>query len=72
MDPIINILFNKYPTAWELIQFCLLHPSGSVTKSVFCHQNLTGLPKQYPKRINTWLQTISDTENKIKFKTDSK
>ena len=62
MDPIINILFNKYPTAWELIQFCLLHPSGSVTKSVFCHQNLTGLPKQYPKRINEAPCTVCLTE----------
>ena len=49
MTPIINISFNKHPMSWELINICLLHPSDSVMKAMFCHQTLTGLPKTLPQ-----------------------
>ena len=62
MTPIINISFNKHPMPWELIHNLLLHTSGSVIKSMYYHQTLTGLPKHYPNKLNQAPCTILYTE----------
>ena len=48
INPIINSSFNTQPISWELIHFCLLHPSYSVMKAICRHQNLDGQPKYCP------------------------
>ena len=50
MNPIFNIDLNKHPMSWEPIHQHLLHPSESVMKSIYCQQNLTGIPKQCTKK----------------------
>ena len=52
MTPIIKISFNKHPMSYELINLYLLHPYDSVMKAMCHHQNLDGLPKHFPKKIN--------------------
>ena len=52
MNPIFYSYFNKHPMSWELIHLCLLHPSESVMTAMCCNKNLTGPPKQSPKKIN--------------------
>ena len=62
MTPIINSYFNKHPMSRQLIHFCLIHPSESVMKSIFCHQRLDSLPKHFPMKIKKSPCTISYTE----------
>ena len=62
MNPIIIIIFIKNPMLWELINLYLLHPSDSVIKSMFHNQNLSGLPKYWPKKLNKAPCTIFYTE----------
>ena len=58
MTPIINSSSNKHPMSWEIIHCRLIHPSYSVIKSIYRHQNLTGLPKHCPKNLNQAPYTI--------------
>ena len=51
-NTINNSSFNKHTISWELIHFCLLHPSDSVMKVMCRHKTLYGLPKQCPKKIH--------------------
>ena len=52
MNPIINSSLNKHPMSWDLINIRLLHPSGSIIKSMCLHQNLTSIPENCLKKIN--------------------
>ena len=52
MTPIVKISLNKHPMSWEHINRRLIHPSDSVIKSMYHHQNLTVLQKQCPKKLN--------------------
>ena len=47
--------------SWELIQHLLLHTYASVINIMFLHQNLNGLPKQLPNKINKVPCTICYT-----------
>ena len=50
--PIINSYFNKHPMSWELIHCRILQPYDSFIKAMFRPQPLTGLPKEYPNKLN--------------------
>ena len=65
MNPIINRYINKHPISWDIIHRRLRHPSESVTKALFRHQTLNGLPKHVPKKIHKAQCTICYT-SKIK------
>ena len=52
MNPIINMFLNKHFIPWEVINFHLIHTSGSVVKEMFHHQTITSLPKILSKKIN--------------------
>ena len=67
LTPIINIYFNKHPMSWKLIHWHLLHPSASVMKSMFYHQNLTGLPQQCHNKLNQAPCKIFYTSNMTTF-----
>ena len=53
--------------SWEIINFRLIHTSGSVMKAMCCHQTLTGLPKHFPNKINQAPCTICYTEKMTTF-----
>ena len=63
MNPIINSSFSLHRILWELIHIRLLQPSHNVMKAMFHHQTLTGLPKQYPKKLKQSPCTICYTSN---------
>ena len=62
MDTIINSSFNINNMLWEIIHCRLLHPSESVMKEMCHHQNLTEIPKHFPKNINEAPCTVHFTE----------
>ena len=62
MDTIINIPFKKHPMSFELIHSCPIHPYGSVMEEIWCHRNLTGIQKHFPKKINESPYTVCFTE----------
>ena len=65
MTFIINGSFNKHLISWELIHLRLLHPSDSVMRSMLRHQNITGLPKHCPNKLNQAPFTIYSTAKMI-------
>ena len=67
MNLITNRSFKNHPISWETIQLHLIHPSESVMKAMFCHQNLNVLPKYCPKKLNKAPCTIYCTEKMTIF-----
>ena len=63
MTSIINNSFNNHQMSWEIVHHRLFHPSGSVMKAMCRHQNLTGLPKHFSKKLNQAPCTVCYTEN---------
>ena len=61
MTRIVNMYFNKYPMAWELMHCRLLNPSDSVMKSMYRQQTVTVLLKHCPKKLNQAPCTICYT-----------
>ena len=51
----------------ELIYRRLIHPSDSIMREIFRHQNFTELPKHCPKNINQVPCTICYTEHMTNF-----
>ena len=48
----MNISFDKNPMSWKLIHWRILHPSDIGMKLILLHQNINGLPKNCPNKIN--------------------
>ena len=51
--------------SWELIHSHLFYPYESVMKEIFCHNNIIGIQKQYPKNINEAPYTVCFTEKMV-------